>query len=224
LRRTSSASDHFKDGRTIISDALINLEASSADFEKSISPYSAGYIALRALIRDRTDPRDETQLLAAALAVYGWMPTILKRTRNLLSMSSFVLEVKGLPFVDARPIVERTAILGRDSVFFSLNNSVVGTSKLLHFLLPDLFPIWDSRIARLFGFKYASHNKPLAYLSYFELLHQWRENGGTLSRELSDKMQSRAPKNDPLSELRLIEYALFVASISKFGGDATSAE
>jgi hypothetical protein len=225
LRRTKLASDHFKSGPTIISGALVGLEKESpTDIEKSIARYSQYYSALRALIRDRTDPRDEMQLLAAAHAVYGWMPTVLKKVDNLLQMSNFVLGVKGLSFADARPIVERTATLGPGSVFFSLNNSVVGTSKLLHFLLPDLFPIWDSRIARLFDFKNASHNRPLAYFSYFELLHQWRDSGGTLPQELYDKMQVHVPRNDPLSDLRLIEYALFLASVSNFGGTAADPE
>ena len=225
MRRTKLASDHFKSGATIISGALVALEeVSPTDIEKSIARYSQGYLALRALIRDRTDPRDEMQLLAAAHAVYGWMPTILKKIDNLLQMSNFVLGVKGLSFADARPIVERAATPGPGSVFFSLNNSVVGTSKLLHFLLPDLFPIWDSRIARLFDFKNSSHNRPPAYFSYFELLHQWRESGGALSQKLFDKMQVHVPRNDPLSDLRLIEYALFLASVSNFGGEATDPE
>jgi hypothetical protein len=225
LRRTKLASDHFKSGFSVISGALLGLGTKSpTDLEESIARYSQGYLALRALIRDRTDPHDEMQLLATAHAVYGWMPTILKKVNNLLQMSNFVIGVRGLSFADAHPIVERMATLGPGSVFFSLNNSVVGTSKLLHFLLPDLFPIWDSRIARLFNFKNASHNRPLAYLSYFELLHHWRYSGGILPQELLDRMQVQVPRNDPLSDLRLIEYALFLASISNFGEDITDSE
>jgi hypothetical protein len=90
--------------------------------------------------------------------------------------------------------------------------------KGLHFLLPELFAIWDSRIARLFEFKNGSHNNAPSYFSYFDLLHRWLKSGNALPRNLSEKMQIEAPKNDPLSELRLVEYALFLASVSKFGG------
>jgi hypothetical protein len=38
------------------------------------------------------------------------------------------------------------------------NNSLVGTSKLLHCINPDLFPIWDSRV-----YRYITGNKPHHY-------------------------------------------------------------
>jgi hypothetical protein len=189
-----------------------------------LSLYSSSYLALRTLIRDRTDPSDEKQLLAAAYAVYGWMPTILKKVGNLAPLSSFVIELRGLSFFEALSIVEPASLLEKTSLFRTLNNSVVGTSKLLHFLLPDLFPIWDSRIAKLFGFKHGSHNTASAYLSYFKLLHGWLASGASMPAKLSEAMQIGAPSNDPLSEVRLIEYALFQASVFKFGDQTTDAK
>lgn len=222
MRAKRLASDYFKSGSAIIHDALVAIENSpKGKIEKSIELYSEGYLALRTLIRDRTDLRDQNQLLAAAFAVYGWMPTILKRIGNVSQLSRLALELEGLPFSEARPIVWRATTFDSGSPFLCLNNSVVGTSKLLHFLLPNLFPIWDSRISRLFGFKNQAHNSPAAYFSYFDLLHSWLNSGNALSPALSQKMQIGAPSNDPVSELRLVEYILFLASISKFGDDTT---
>jgi hypothetical protein len=216
---------HFTSGISVISEALTTLDrAPLANLEKPLSLYSSSYLALRALIRDRTDPSDEKQLLAAAYAVYGWMPTILKKVDNLAPLSSFVIELRGLSIFEALSIVARASRVEETSLFYTLNNSVVGTSKLLHFLMPDLFPIWDSRIAKLFGFKHGSHNKTSAYLSYMELLHGWLDSGENMPSKLSEAMQIGAPSNDPLSDLRVIEYALFQASVLKFGDKTTDSE
>ena len=34
-----------------------------------------------------------------------------------------------------------------------INNSWVGLSKALHFINPEIFPIWDKNVAELFGIK-----------------------------------------------------------------------
>lgn len=142
LRTKKQIEDRFANGMALISEALMVLqEAEHGNVEKPIGPYSNGYFALRALIRDRTDPSDEQQLRAAAYAVYGWMPTILKNADNLLPLSRFIVNLRGASVVDGRKIVARIPVQELASLLFGVNNSVVGTSKLLHFLLPDLFPI-----------------------------------------------------------------------------------
>ena len=35
-----------------------------------------------------------------------------------------------------------------------VNNSWIGLSKVLHFINPDIFPIWDSRVAKCFNMLY----------------------------------------------------------------------
>jgi hypothetical protein len=210
--------DRFSSGMAVVSHALNQFEAvAPADIETYVAQYSCGYLALRSLIRDRTDPSNEVQLLAAGYAVYGWMPTILKKVGRLAPLSQFVRQVRGLSYHDALPLIEQTVDQEGGAVFRSLNNSVVGTSKLLHFLSHGLFPIWDSRIARLFGYKYQVHSTPTVYLEYFKLLHRWRESGGSVSREVTQIMQTDAPEDDPLSPIRLIEYVLFLASGLRYG-------
>jgi hypothetical protein len=91
----------------------------------------------------------------------------------------------------------------------TLNNSVVGTSKLLHFVRPDLFPIWDSRIAKLFGFRNDRHNTPAAYLGYFELIHVWCSSTHTFPEALRQILTNDSPEGDPISRIRLTEYVCF---------------
>jgi len=214
----------LNDGLEIISRALGYLEkVPLIDVERYANQYSEGYLALCHLIRDRTDPGCEQELLAAAYAVYGWMPTILKRFENLVQLSQFIVEVRGLPLNNAVPLIRDAAQSNRGGVLRSLNNSVVGTSKLLHFFRPDLFPIWDSRIAKLFGYVNGRHNNPVVYLAYFELLHEWREKCA-LPEVLCKTLQRGAPEDDPISQVRLREYCLFLASAIRYGFDLKEPE
>jgi hypothetical protein len=211
----------LKDGLDIISRALNYLgEASLVDVEKYAARYSEGYLALRHLVRDRTNPKRERELLAAAYAVYGWMPTILKRVDNLPRLSQFVAEVRCLPVSEALPLVRDAAKSNRSGPLTSLNNSVVGTSKLLHFFRPDLFPIWDSRIAKLFGYANGRHNHSAVYLAYLELLHGWCTKCEPIPQPLYRILQMGAPEDDPVSQLRLTEYRLFLVSAMQYGFDS----
>lgn len=151
------------------------------------------------------------------------MPTILKRFKNQVQLSQFIIEVRCLSLNEAVPLIRDVARSNRGGVFRSLNNSVVGTSKLLHFFRPDLFPIWDSRIAKLFGYANGRHNNPVVYLAYLELLHEWRSKC-SLPELLCKTLQRGAPEDDPISQLRLREYCLFLASAIRYGFDSKEPE
>ncbi len=55
----------------------------------------------------------------------------------------------------------------------AFNNSLVGTSKLLHFINPNQYAIWDSRVFRFLNneepHKYKLE-KPEAYIKYIKLI------------------------------------------------------
>lgn len=179
--------------------------------------YAVGYLALRHLIRDNIDFGNPRELLAASFAVYGWMPTILKRFERLDLLSTFIQKIKPLPLADAISFVRDEGGDNGGQVLRALNNSVVGTSKLLHFVRPELFPIWDSRIAKLFGFTNDRHNTPAAYLGYFELLHAWHSRRNAFPKMLHRILTTGSPEGDPISEMRLTEYCLFLASVLQHG-------
>lgn len=81
-----------------------------------------------------------SNLCIAINFTYGWMPTIFEFTSDKFDESLVILNKvkRGDP-------VSATDILVLKSV---LNNSLVGTTKLLHFIRPDEYPIWDSRVYR----------------------------------------------------------------------------
>lgn len=71
---------------------------------------------------------------------YGWMPTIFDfRSDNFKEALDILNKAK----TGIKPTVENLVLLKG-----LLNNSLVGTTKLLHFINPDNFAIWDSRVYR----------------------------------------------------------------------------
>jgi len=111
--------------------------------------YRVGYQALLRLFSDHVRPDDYLSVVAGANAVYGWMPTILTGVDETLwqSCRSALLDL-----ADAATWTEAEAIFDETpEVCQLINGSVVGTSKFLHFLNPNVLPIWDSRIASVFG-------------------------------------------------------------------------
>lgn len=192
--------------------------------QKDANEYELGYLALRSLIRDRTDSSDLEQLRAAAYAVYGWMPTILKRS-ELGGLSDFISSAKKLSKTKAIASISNLLGSRNSAVMHCINNSVVGTSKLLHFSLPNVFPIWDSKIAEtLFGHKWQSHNKVSAYREYFDAMHVYCDANPALSANNIQLLRRSAPHNDPLTNIRLVEYALYLEASIRAGTGPAKAD
>jgi hypothetical protein len=73
--------------------------------------------------------------------VYGWMPTIFEFKKDDDKTFNDALQL--LNKVKNEIILNAEELELLKSLF---NNSLVGTSKLLHFICPELYPIWDSRV------------------------------------------------------------------------------
>jgi hypothetical protein len=71
---------------------------------------------------------------------YAWMPTIFNFKSNKIDQSVIILNSAKNGY---RPNKKELELLKE-----CFNNSLVGTSKLLHFINPEVFTIWDSRIYR----------------------------------------------------------------------------
>ena len=90
---------------------------------------------------------------------YGWMPTIFDYRSN-----NYVIAIEILNRV-------KTGIIPNNDELFILknlfNNSLVGASKLMHFINPEIIPIWDSKV-----FKYLTGrnaNNQIADINNFRL-------------------------------------------------------
>lgn len=79
-------------------------------------------------------------LIISSHFTYGWMPTIINIDTTEIDKVLFLLNA-----VKSGHILDKNEL----SILKScINNSLVGTSKLLHFIKPENYAIWDSRIFR----------------------------------------------------------------------------
>ncbi|MDG1204649.1 MAG: hypothetical protein P8N51_04695 [Pseudomonadales bacterium] len=84
------------------------------------------------------DELTEQDLVVGANFTYGWMPTILNfKSDEFAAAVSILNEAK-------RP--ERISNENIQTLKRLVNNSLVGVSKLLHFVNPEVYAIWDSRV------------------------------------------------------------------------------
>lgn len=106
------------------------------------------------------DQIEEHHLVIASHFVYGWMPTIIQLNLEQKDKVLFLLNA-----------AKNGHILNKSELKIlknSINNSLVGLSKLLHFINPRDYAIWDSRIFRYLTEKKSSYgiDKPENYLEY----------------------------------------------------------
>lgn len=134
------------------------------------------------------------KLLTASMFAYAWMPTMLNtglRNQNILAY----LEIETADF----SIPMQTLV----------NNSWAGTSKALHFIAPERFAIWDSRVAKNFWWKKDKKKCPVnhrgAYLAYLEWIKEYAKNP-----LLDDVVKSvRNNQGEEISRIRAIELLLY---------------
>jgi len=81
------------------------------------------------------------ELYTTISMVYGLMPTAMNLRRG--DIEPFLVPLNAL-----RDTGQRLTASELDGLKLLVNNSIVGTSKLLHFLAPETYPVWDSRINR----------------------------------------------------------------------------
>ena len=103
------------------------------------------------------DKLTEQDLVIGANFTYGWMPTILNFKSNEFVLAVAILNEAKKP---DRISDEKLFILKR-----LINNSLVGTSKLLHFVNPNVYAIWDSRFCNFITGK--SHSQKVEKIDLF---------------------------------------------------------
>lgn len=140
-------------------------------------PYLRAYPLLLAALRDRVVT--PTVFVEAAHIAYGWMPTALSLSPRDAAE----------PFLAEAALVERVrgggALLTADELGYLASSmtdkdgSVIGLSKVLHFICPERYAIWDTRIyASLYPGEagpmkkpnYVSVNRAGRYMTYHDEL------------------------------------------------------
>ena len=86
----------------------------------------------------------EKSVPMVAHLVYGWMPKILTYSRKVDQDKEIFKATTANNQAEAYGVVEKNQ-------FPPTNNALVGISKTIHFFNPNLFPIWDSQVAKVIG-------------------------------------------------------------------------
>lgn len=168
--------------------------------------YLASYPHLCAYFADK-DELDARDVVVGAHMVYGWMPTVLGLDTDA---------VKGLSLAQAAALLNaaRSRDLNRDELLAlkgMVNNSIVGASKLLHFVAPARYPIWDSRLYR---FRHGKRGHAYqvncvdAYLDYRAALAALTSD----TRFPAFHAFVEARLGYPVSALRALELMMFLAT------------
>lgn len=172
--------------------------------------YLLTYPHICALVQPGTAVTRTTFLQLAAMT-YGWMPRILRLDTSYLSTAVTALQQGAT----ATPQTIRS-IAVKDLA--ACLHSVVGASKMLHFVNPAVFPIWDSKIEslRLGRDPSATHmDNDTNYLSFVDEVHAIRlENGfrsfyADLLRVYGARQLAMGIASYPISEVRAVEAAAF---------------
>ena len=86
-----------------------------------------------------------------------------------------------------------------------INNSWVGMSKVLHFINPEFFPIWDSRVAKHFDLKITRVNKKNHFLEYLTFVEENRKSDAV--KRVQEAFVKEAGYS--VSDVRACEFILF---------------
>lgn len=157
-------------------------------------------------------------VLIGASFTYSWMPTIL----NFKVDDFFASAIKNTEILNELKKVDSISDLSIrhfemiEEIMPFINNSLVGTSKLLHFINPEVFPIWDSRVYLFLrdgqGKANQQHLKSIKYYqSYINLCTK------ILSDEKFEGFYKRYEQKIgyKVSAVRALEHLMFTMSKNK---------
>ena len=169
------------------------------------TPYLRAYPEIIRYFRDvGTFTRHE--FIIGAHIVYGWMPTILE----ISSKDDVVGRA-----VDILNRVRHGAQIDfgeMDGLKAAINNSVVGASKVLHFMKPDSYPIWDSVVYKFIHGTNSQYQmgKSEIYLNYVSACQQVAADEGFLPAYESMKKKI----GYEITKIRAIEMIMYVSAAS----------
>ncbi len=132
-------------------------------------------------------------VILAAHAVYSWMPTMMGLLSPISVLEAYARELPNFTADNAPDVLAKFT----DGI---IGNSWVGTSKALHVLRPSVFPIWDSRVAWVFGLqREPTYNNQARYLDYL----RW------VNAQVNDPTHAALFASRATSPVRTVEFILY---------------
>lgn len=167
-------------------------------------PYIASYPHLLEFFEPKTS-LTVADVVCGAHMVYGWMPTILElypdaERCDLQAAADMLTKAKQGLRLEAWEI---------DVLAGLVNNSVVGASKLLHFVAPQTYAIWDSKVYAFVHERRPHHYRVNSAQIYVDYLNEL----ATLAQR-PEFSRFHASMNEkvgyPVSPLRALELVMFL--------------
>lgn len=144
-------------------------------------------------------------VVRGAHMIYGWMPTVLDLypeppNKNLHYIAELLTKARNGEELTEQDIAEIAAVV---------NNSLVGASKLLHFIAPQDYAIWDSKIYKFIHQEKAHNYRVNNIKLYKEFLNDLKEikikpNFSVFHNNVNEKMGYK------VSAMRAIEAIMFL--------------
>lgn len=154
---------------------------------------------------------DDGDVAAIANLAYGWMPRVLRAVdaSRRWPATRRDLAALGRSAVAVRDVRDGVQLLKDRPSRAPIHGSWVGLSKFLHFLNPEVFPIWDSKVAAHWPGNNEWHNRKRVYLDYLEFCHHT-----PLRRALIPRVNEaiKSCEREPVTPIRALELALFISS------------
>ena len=148
---------------------------------------------------------DKITLIGLAHMAYGWMPTMIQNiTINDLSDWKNLIDAGNLDSDFLKKVMSLT------------NDSIVGASKLLHFLNPDLYPIYDSRVYKTISGK-DKHNLSkdvenyICYTGKLRLLVKESKDNPIFSK-IENELMKKNFIPSKCSRIRVLEVCLYASA------------
>lgn len=184
--------ERLKKAIAIVRDGPVELSAQSLTYLRT---YQSILDAVAIL------PRTPESLISqVAVLAYGWMPRVARLDPKHYSEASVSL-VKAAE--DESNGVDQTVV----SNIAECLHSVVGASKVLHFVRPDVYPIWDSKVAKVWNGRDLSQSEmsnPAKYVEYTKAVHDL-----AVSNEIDGFLtEFKAAYSERLAKLNIADYQL----------------
>lgn len=183
--------------------------------------YLDTYKALKAFISKALEelPIEKDLCIALAHMVYGWMPTILNETNDKIrawTKNNWSEIKRSLEKAKSGKNLSKNEL---NNVMVLTNNSIVGTSKLLHFINSNVYPIYDSRvfhaIRKLAGDKKKTEdsstvNDENKYIAYVEWIHRIINDDVRSLVKIKKQLKESGFIDNDVSNVRVIEVLLYI--------------
>ena len=142
-------------------------------------------------------------IVIGAYFTYGWMPTMLELKGDINLIAAIANKARGKDGISRADF---------SHLANAINGSVVGASKLLHFICPEDHAIWDSRVYRYLHqeapYQYRLE-APDAYWDYLSFLAALTED----ERFEAFKMKVNSAVGYPVTDKRACELLMFTKGI-----------